>query len=279
MIRQTTSILFRKPRTALRLSVLVTACAFGFIATPSYADVSPALDRVSVSVGGFRAEPKFGARVGTDVGTLDTGEFKTDSVTMPRVKVDVLLFDSQGLSFDYFQYKHTYSQSGSGSFNLGNNQVSAAADASLKAKVEFGKLSYKWWLGSGNTAIGLGAGAGYYKISADGTATATVNGTSRSVNASASEDAVAPLLEVGLRHAITPNLRLIADASGVWKKGGNTHGSIYNAAFGVEWFPVKNVGVMLSYDISDFTLKRKDDIDSRLRMKLHGPSAYVKVRF
>ena len=261
------------------LSVLGCFFAACLAPTPGHAQVSPALDRVSVSAGGFRAEPTIGARANTSVGTLDTGAFDADTVTMPRVKADVLLFDNHGLSFDYYQYKRTYSQSGIGRANIAGNQVTATTDVDIRAKFDFGKIAYKWWLGSGDTVFGAGLGAGYYRVSASGFATATVNGTTRRVDAAVSEEAVAPLLELGLRHAIRPDLRLFADASGVWKNGGKTHGSIYNAALGVEWFPVKNVGLVLAYDMSDITVKRRDELDDRLRAKIHGPSASVKVRF
>lgn len=248
-------------------------------ATPAVAQVSPALDRFSLSVGAFHAEPTFGARVDTPYGRLDSGDVKRDAVTMPRISADLLLFDSQGLSFDYFRYSRSYSQSVGGNFTVGPNQVAASADATLDTKIEFAKLAYKWWIGSGNTVVGLGAGAAYYRVGLDARANATVNGTSAAFSTSESEDAIAPLLEVGVRHALTPDFRLFADASGVWKNGGKVHGSIYNAAVGVEWFPVKNVGLVLSYGVTDIDLKRDDTIDTRLRVKLQGPSAFLKARF
>jgi hypothetical protein len=81
-----------------------------------------------------------------------------------------------------------------------------------------------------------------------------------------------------LRHAISPDLRLFADASGVKKTGGRARGEIYNAAVGVEWFPAKNVGVVLDYGLTDIDIHR-DDSNARFRVKLKGPSAFLKVRF
>ncbi|MEH3085964.1 MAG: hypothetical protein PGN26_05375 [Xylophilus ampelinus] len=275
------SALPTSPSATVRPALLALACACAFAAAPgtSRAQASPALDRVSLSVGGFHSDPTIAARANTSLGTINTRDFGSESTTMPRVKADVLLFDNHGLSFDYYRYKRTFSQTGTGQVNIVGNQVTATTDIGIQAKLEFAKLAYKWWLGSGDTVFGLGLGAGYYKADASGFATARVAGTTRRVDASVSEDAVAPLIELGLRHAITPDLRLIADASGVEKRGGSTRGSIYNAALGIEWFPVKNVGLVASYEMSDITLKRRDEIDDRLRIKIHGPSAYVKVRF
>ncbi len=259
--------------------VLGGLCVLGLAPAMVQAQVSPALDRFSLAVGGFRAEPDIRARVNTSVGTFNTGDFDTRAKTLPRVKAEVLLFDNHGLSFDYYQYRRDFSQSGIGRASIAGNQVTATTNIDLRAAFDLGKVAYKWWLGSGDTVAGLGLGAGYYRVDASGSASATVNGATRRVDAAYREDAVAPLVELGLRHAITPDLRLVADASGLRKSGGSTHGSIYNAALGVEWFPVKNVGLVLAYDMSRITLKRRDEAEDRLRVRIHGPSASVKVRF
>jgi hypothetical protein len=91
---------------------------------------------------------------------------------MPRIKADVLLFDSQGLSFDYYQFKRGYSDSLASNFNTGSGTVTTTGIANLDVKVDFAKLAYKWWLGSGNTVLGLGLGAAYYRLGLDLNATA-----------------------------------------------------------------------------------------------------------
>ncbi len=91
---------------------------------------------------------------------------------------------------------------------------------------------------------------------------------------------MAPMLEVGVRHAITPDLRLFFDGSGIHKGGGSgVRGSIYNASAGVEWFPVRNIGVSLAYAVTDVDLKRDDAGVQRLRLKFQGPVLAVKGRF
>jgi len=48
----------------------------------------------------------------------------------------------------------------------------------------------------------------------------------------------------------------------------------------VEWFPVKNLGVMLAYGVTNIDLTRESgSADSRLKVRLQGPSAFVKARF
>ena len=267
------------PRRAGRALKMAGLGALALLGGAALAQPSPALDRASFSIGAFHADPTFNAAVNTNFGRLDSGDSKSSSVTMPRIKADVLLFDSQGLSFDYYQFKRGYGDSLASNFNVGSGTVTTTGAANLDVKVDFAKLAYKWWLGSGNTVLGLGLGAAYYRVGLDLNATAAITGGGTgSIRQSDSDDAVAPLLEVGLRHAISPDLRLFADASGVKKTGSSVRGEIYNAAVGVEWFPMKNVGVVLDYGLTDIDLHR-DSNNARFRVKLKGPSAFVKVRF
>jgi hypothetical protein len=255
----------------------------GFLlaSSPALADPSPALDRFSFSVGAFNADPKFNASVSTPYGSLQSGDIKPGRVTMPRVTADVLLGDSQGISFDYYQYKRDYSGGVANNTSFGSfGTLNTFGNATVNTKLDFAKLSYKWWIGSGNTVLGLGAGAAYYRATLGVTALASVNGQVGTLSESASDNAIAPLLEIGVRHAITPDLRLFADASGVWKSSGRFHGNIYNASAGVEWFPVKNVGLVLAYGVTNIDLTRSADFgDARLKVRLQGPSAFLKARF
>jgi hypothetical protein len=145
--------------------------------------------------------------------------------------------------------------------------------------MDFAKLSYKWWIGSGNTVLGLGAGAAYYKINMNAIATASLNNMTASTSGSFSDDAVAPLIDIALRHAVSPELRLFAKGSGVKKTGGRMHGDIYNAAVGMEWFPTKNVGVVLDYSMSQIDITRDASYETNLKLKVQGPSTFVKVRY
>ena len=267
------------PRRTGRALKMVGLSALALLGGTVLAQPSPALDRASFSIGAFHADPTFNAAVNTNFGRLDSGDSKSSSVTMPRIKADLLLFDSQGLSFDYYQFKRGYGDSLASNINTGSGTVTTTGTANLDVKVDFAKLAYKWWFGSANTVFGVGLGAAYYRVGLDLNATAAVGGTTGSIRQSDSDDAVAPLLELGLRHAISPDLRLFADASGVKKTGGSTRGEIYNAAVGVEWFPAKNVGVVLDYGLTDIDLRRPDSNDARFRVKLKGPSAFLKVRF
>lgn len=266
------------PRRGARILALMAASVSSLmISMPASAELSPALDRISISAGAFRADPKFNASLYTPYGNLQSGDIGLGMETMPRVKADIMIFDSQGLSFDYYQYKSGYT--GAIANNTNVTGLTTVGNARFDIKLDFAKLEYKWWFGSGNTVIGLGAGAAYYKVSLNANATASIGTTTAETNAEYSDDALAPLLGIGVRHAISPDLRLFADASGVKQSRSRWNGEIYNAAVGVEWFPIKNVGVVFDYSMSQFDLTRHDAIDVNFKLKLQGPSAFVKVRF
>lgn len=254
--------------------------------TASFADVSPALDRFSLSLGGYYANTD------TTLGAGDaSGRFKgdvnlerdlgfEDHKTVPRVKLDFLIGDHQGFSFDYFSINRTQTRSISDGISYGGNDYEASASISGKLDFDFGSAAYRWWFGSGNDAFGLGIGAAYYRVHAGISGIATLNGESAQASTSYSETAGAPLLQLGWRHAFNDSVRMYFDASGVKKNGGNLNGHIYNAALGLEWYPWKNLGVGAEYAYTRIKLNdERDSFNANLDLKLHGPSAFVKFRF
>jgi hypothetical protein len=268
---------FRTPpaRHAIYAATLI---ALSTVSAIAWADPSPALDRASLSVGAFYTEPRINYEGDTNYGRIDTGTYKTDHVTLPRVKASMLLGDSQGLDFDYYRYDKTYSPTLSGTTNYNGLPLTGNGKLDAKLKLDLANLAYKWWIGSGNDVFGVGVGAAYYQASLKGTASGVLNGVAGSGSYEEKESAWAPLLELGWRHSISENVRVYADASGIKKNGGSIQGHIYGGAIGVEWFPVKSVGVVAEYTASKISLNRQRD-NTDLNIRLNGPAAYVKVRF
>ncbi len=266
-------------RAARTLALLAVLGANLMLSMPVWAELSPALDRISISVGSYRGDPKFNASLNTPYGDLQSGDIRLGKDTMPRVKADMMIFDSQGLSFDYFQYKQAYAGSIASNTNINGTSLTTVGSANLDIKLDFAKLAYKWWLGNGNTVVGLGAGAAYYRIGLNANATASVNSATAAISNGYRENAVAPLLEIGVRHAFSPDLRLFANVSGAKKSGGQLHGEVYNASVGVEWFLVKHVGVVVDYSMNQLDLQRDATITEKFKVRSQGPSAFVKVRF
>jgi hypothetical protein len=268
---------FRTPpaRHALYAATLLALSTASAIAL---ADPSPALDRASLSVGAFYTEPHISYDGDTNYGRIDTGTYKTDHVTLPRVKAQVLLGDSQGLDFDYYRYDKTYSPTLGGSTNYNGLPLTGNGKLDAKLKLDLANLAYKWWVGSGQDTFGIGIGAAYYSARLQGTASGTLNGVAGSGSYNESEHAYAPLLELGWRHAISENFRVYADASGIKKNGGSIQGHIYGGAVGVEWYVTPAIGVVAEYSASKISLNRERD-NTDLNIRLNGPAAYVKFRF
>jgi hypothetical protein len=258
----------------------LTSAGLCLASVGALADPSPALDRFSMSVGGYYVEPTFNIGASTAYGRAETGDLKRDHETLGRIRADVLFGDHQGLSFDYYRYRNTFDASIARSATVDGQVVTGDASASARLKVQLAQLAYKWWFGSGNTVFGIGAGAAYYQADLDTMAQGSLNGISGSASASRSDSEIAPLLELGVRTALTDNVRLYAEASGVKKNGGTINGHIYNGNVGIEWFPLKNVGIGADYGITKIQLHRDaTSYDADLGIKLVGPTAYVKVRF
>lgn len=252
------------------------------LALPAHAERSPALDRISISAGAFHAEPTFKAGVDTPYGRAETSDRTNSRVTIPRLRADILLFDSQGISFDYFRYDRSYTRNFSDSGSINGNPVSGTGSIDASIKVDVARLTYKWWIGRGNTVFGVGLGGGYYRAdlsaSASGSFTAGGQTYSDGVSDRYTDDAVAPVLELGLRHAFTPNFRMYAEASGMKRSGSNLHGHLYNANVGLEWFPFKHVGFVADYGVSRVKLYHNSS-SSDLDVRFEGPSLFVKARF
>lgn len=280
----------------------VAAMGLGAFALPAFAQTqaqeraqvqeqsphSPALDRISLSVGAFSAKPEVGMAVGNHRLHYDTGMQETDRKTMPRISGEFLLGRNHGISMDVYRVSQGYDNQFAYANASGPYSFSAMGGLNMDFSLDVARLGYRYWFGSGNTVFGVGAGLGYYRVKLNTTAYGAANAGLGSLGfynwgdtfvRTDSDDAIAPMLEVGVRHAFSPDLRVFFDGSGIRKGGGGVHGSIYNAALGIEWFPVRNVGVSLAYAVTDVDLKRDDSGLQRLRVKFQGPVLGLKARF
>ena len=267
--------------TALKAAILLGAASAGM----AQAQHSPALDRVSISAGAFYAEPKIHVGGDTRYGRVDTPDEKIDDVTLPRVKAEVLIGDSHGISFDYFRFDEDWAGNANGDTVYEGRPVSGTISADANLRLELARLSYKWWLGKEKNAFGIGVGAAHLRAKISGSVDARLSASNPVENysytgsASAGDSVWAPTVELAWRHAINDQWRVYAEAAGIKKNGGSVEGHIYNGALGVEWFPHKNVGLVLDYGIQKIDLHRNGDRTADLDLKLTGPSAFVKVRF
>lgn len=263
------------------LLALTAACS-----VPAYADTSPALDRASLWIGGFYSdtETRIGAsdrrgQYSGSVGLEDDLGFQRHKA-VPRARLDFLMGDHQGFSFDFFGINRTHSRSISRAFDYDGNRFDASARVDGKLNFNFGSAAYRWWFGSGSDVFGFGVGAAYYGVKARIAGEASLNGETAQAEASTHDTAWAPVLQLGWRHAFTHDLRMYIDAYGVKKNGGNLAGHIYNAALGLEWFPIENLGIGGEYGYTRIKLEQsRTNYRANLDMKLKGPSLFVRLRF
>lgn len=272
---------FRRVGDAIVLSCMALAGG------TAWAQQSPALDRVSIWLGGYyaHADTVVGARDngGPASGNIDLENDLgfNDHKTIPRVRLDVLLGDSQGLSLDYYGVSRSGSRSLARDISYGGSNFSTAQTVRGRLDLDVGSIADRWWFGRGNDAFGLGLGAAYYRLRADIRGEAAVNGVPLAPASSATRvHAWAPMLQLGWRHAFSGRWRVYFDASGVKKNGGRLSGHIYNAALGTEWFPRPKLGLGAEYGYTRIVLhQHRDTYDADLDMKLHGPSLFLRMRF
>ncbi|MEV8518731.1 outer membrane beta-barrel protein [Dyella marensis] len=270
-------------RIAAKLSTAVLlACGSGAAA----AQQSPALDNVSVWLGGFYANTD------TKISANDRNNLVRGSVNLeddlgfpdhklsPRARVDVLLGEHQGFSFDYYTINREESRYLSRDINYRGVTYGASAKVSGKLNFDFGSAAYHWWFGNGNSVFGVGVGAAYYGVSTRISGEATALGQTAQATAKSDDNAWAPMLQLGWRYAVSDQLRVYVDASGVKKNGRKLGGHIYNGAVGVEWFPWKNVGLGAEYGYTKIKVKQGHNAyDDQLDMKVNGPSLFLRLRF
>ncbi|PZQ18615.1 MAG: hypothetical protein DI564_04800 [Rhodanobacter denitrificans] len=267
------------PRSILALGL---AAGLASIAAPAVAAPSQALDRVSIWLGGYRADADFDLTLreeqsGLDSGRLDVGDFKD---TVGRARLDFLIMDSQGFSFDYYGLSRDRSLTLVEPFSFGGTDFDANAVLDTRLEFDVGNAAYRWWFGGDQTVFGFGLGAAWYRIDARVRGEATFDGQTFTATERYKDDAVAPLVQLGWRHAFSDNVRTYIDISGVKKNGGSLEGHIYNGSLGVEWFPWQNLGLGAEYSVSRIKLDGSEgSYDATADIKLHGPSAYLRLRF
>lgn len=264
----------------IRSAAVLLLAAFG--AGTARAEPSPALDRIGISLGGYDADTDLRLHASSDLSDVGRASLKLPGgrETLGRARLEFLVGDHQGLEFDYFSFRRSRDQVLQRSFDIGDTHFDLGARLHDRFDLDFGSAAWRWWLGDGPSVFGLGVGAAYYRVKVGLSADVSANDESVRVAERYDADAVAPLLTLGWRYAPSRNWRLYADGSGVKKNGGTLAGHAWNAAAGVEWFPFPNAGVGVEYAITRVHLERNTArYDADLDLHLHGPAAYLRLRF
>lgn len=242
---------------------------------------SPALDRISVWVGGSDLDTKAtlesSVRSVGSLGKLDLGE---GNQSIARARLDLLLFDTQGFSFDYYSLSRTKTRAYDGSFEFEGVPFDLEASFRSKFDIDLGSAAYHWWFGSGADVFGFGLGAAYYRAKLGLQGSVLLEGEPMSAEAKWSDSAVAPVVTLAYKHAFSDAFRVYLDADGLKKNGGKLSGHLYNVRAGLEWFPWRNVGIGAEYGKSKLSLRRdRSSSDTTLDIDFHGPSLFARFRF
>jgi hypothetical protein len=269
------------PRLLLTTSSLVGA-ALALSAAPAFADALPTVDRIGIWLGGYQVDAQGDATVSSRDGSQTTGPQRVidGSDTVKRARIDWLLFDRQGFSVDLYHYSRHDNLGVSQPFTFNGQSYTATGQVGAKTTADIGNFSYRWWFGGEDTVFGLGLGAAYYRTTFNVNASATVGGVTQSIVDGASKSTWAPLATFGMRHRFSDQFRVYADLSGARKNGSDTGGDIVNAGAGVEWFPMRNLGIGAEYSETRIRANyRNDDINSSLKLRLRGPALYLRLRY
>lgn len=246
------------------------------------AEPAQALDRISVWIGGSVLDTRADLdATHTSVGSLSKIDLGKGSQTVGHARLDLLVFDSQGFSFDYYSLGRSKNHSRSGMFEYDGDIYDLQAGLHSDFDVSLGSAAYHWWFGSNADVFGVGVGAAFYRAELQLDGTAIINGMPPvSEHTSWSGTAVAPTLTLAYKHAFSDSLRLYVDAGGVKKNGGSLSGHLYDIRAGVEWFPFNNFGFAVEYGKTAVSLYRERISSSAaLDIDFHGPSLFARMRF
>jgi hypothetical protein len=259
------------------------AAALALSFAPAHAERPASLDRVSVWLGGYDMHVGADASVDDPAHgiSLQDQDILHGDKTVARARIDWLLFDRQGFSVDYYTLRQKDSRGIQNAFTANGTTYDVGGAIGYDTRLDVGNVSYRFWLGEDNNLFGIGLGAQYYSIKAK--LTAKVDAASAGSFDAVTEESAsgwAPLLTLGWRTRINDAWRLYADASGARYDNGKQHGSIVNAAVGVEYFPWQNVGVGAEYGVARVRYKRvEDDYTARLNVNFDGPAVFLRLRF
>src|ERR1700739_163344 len=89
----------RLHRLAMRGAMMLGVLGVATATATARAEPSPTLDRVSISVSAFAADPRNNVGADTQFGRIDAPESNPSRTTIPRIKAELLIGDHHGLAF------------------------------------------------------------------------------------------------------------------------------------------------------------------------------------
>lgn len=250
-------------------------------------EVSPALDRLSLSAGAFLARSDTTISASTSFeGRQAAGRFNLerdlgldDGRPVAHARLEALVGESQGFALEVYGFERRNGLSLARDIEYDGRLYEARAAVQGGLDYRFASAAWRWWLGEGDQVVGIGLGLAHYRVQSFLAGEASLDGERVAARTESDDAALAPLLALGWRRAVSPGVRLYADLSGVAKDGGPLQGHILHAAVGLDWFPTRHLGLAAEYGGTHIRLDRQRDLlDARLDLKLRGPSLFLRLR-
>jgi len=254
-----------------------------FLSTASWAQLSPALDRFQMSVGGFdgHTDTTFRAILRTPGGTINrvanlegNGQMKAHQTVM-RYQVSGVIGDHQGFGLDYYSLVQTRNAQGP-TFALPiRGRSIAVSDASrLRAQFDLGTASYRYWFGNGPNVLGVGVGVAYYHINLK------IDGPNAANSVGYAHGKFAPSLSLAYIHAFNDRWKFYARAQGIAKNTGSSQGHIYHGSIGVSYAFANHWAAGIEYGVAHLQIQEsRGPYTGMVDLNVRGPGAYVSFRW
>lgn len=245
------------------------------ISLGAQAQLSPALNRFQISVGGYqgRTDTTFRAITRLPGGEIehmanleDTGHMKRDQ-SVGRVQLSGVVGDHHGWALDYFSLnQNRYGSGPDFRVPIRGRNVLVTAQSHVRIQFDLGTATYLYWIGNDTDVFGLGAGFAYYHINLK----------------IAGDDSVgyahgkfAPSLSAAYIHAFNSTWKLYAHAQGIAKNTGNSQGHIYYGSLGISYAISTQLTAGLEYGVSHLKIQEsRGPYTGMVDLNVRGPGAY-----
>ena len=272
----------------IRVAAIICLLLGSITASGAFADDAlPALDRLQISAGLFSNELNVDGRVdgrasfeGSERDFDDTlGFAKRRSIDL----IDISWRPFERHSFGLRHYRDSRSRTVRLEDELRFDGDVFPFDAEVRGRASFSALEFNytgWLKASERSALGIQLGA--LRLSAS----LSIRGEIESPDlgraegeASVSRQLYAPLIGISGRQVLGPKVRTFFELKAIQLRYDGVDGRAYLGSAGIEYFPVKSVGLVLQY--ADTRVKAEQsvgDFNGRLDLGFRGPQALLRWR-
>lgn len=250
--------------------------AIFMVGGPCRAQLSPALDRFHIAVGGFSGttDTTFRADLQQPDGSIEhrhanlesDGHMRRQQMVL-RVQADGVVGNHLGWAVDYYQLNQH--RGGLPTFHvpISGRNVLVDGSSSVRAQFDMGTISDRYWIGEQRDVLGVGLGLSYYHIHLKIEGDETVSYT---------HGKMAPSVSLAYIHAFDHGWKAYAKAQGIVKSSGPEQGRIYQAAVGVRYTVDGHWGAGVEYGLAHLGLLGiKGTYTGMINLNVHGPGAYL----